>query len=253
MSDSLPTTPEEYRAWWAENTDVAYYTCWCGCGQLTTISKQNNKNRGWVLGEPMRYIPGHQNLKDTAILTTEYQQWWTQMYPDIPFGRCICGCGQATEIADRSRPSRMQVIGQPKRHIEGHRRRKTSHNYVVDEQTGCWLWHGAHDEKGYAMIGGTRAHLNYYRRFVGPIPDGLEIDHLCQVRRCVNPSHLRLVSHTENMRRAKNTKLTLEKARRIRALRVEGHSASEIGEMFGVSRDMVYRICRGEYWKESPE
>jgi len=75
-----------------------------------------------------------------------------------------------------------------------------------DDRTGCWLWTANRCGKGYAMFsaGGTmrRCHRWAYEHFVGPIPEGLEIDHLCRVRHCVNPSHLEPVTHEENLRRA---------------------------------------------------
>lgn len=70
----------------------------------------------------------------------------------------------------------------------------------------CWLWTGVINVDGYAMFwNGKRtigAHRWSYEHFVGPIPKGLELDHLCRVRHCVNPSHLEPVTHQENVRRA---------------------------------------------------
>jgi hypothetical protein len=72
----------------------------------------------------------------------------------------------------------------------------------------CWLWFGARSG-GYGSfifsIGSRRrtvAHLYGYERFVGPIPAGKELDHLCRNRRCVNPEHLEPVTHLENIRRS---------------------------------------------------
>lgn len=70
---------------------------------------------------------------------------------------------------------------------------------------GCWEWIGFHDRLGYARIqvgrSGWMAHRIAYETFIGPIPDGLELDHLCRNRGCVNPTHLEPVTHLENMRR----------------------------------------------------
>ena len=75
--------------------------------------------------------------------------------------------------------------------------------YVVDNETGCWLWIRSLDGKGYGMFGSAgRAHRWSYKKFVGPIPGGFELDHLCRVRRCVNPAHLEPVTHEENVRRS---------------------------------------------------
>ena len=76
----------------------------------------------------------------------------------------------------------------------------------LDILTGCWIWKGGekHSFYGYFKIKGKskRAHRVSYEHWNGKIPEGLEIDHLCRVRRCVNPQHLEAVTHLENMRRA---------------------------------------------------
>lgn len=82
--------------------------------------------------------------------------------------------------------------------------------YFSDRTGKCWIWLGKRDRDGYGEIrisqGGrkfhARAHRASYETYVGPIPDGLEIDHLCGNTSCVNPRHLEPVTHAENMRRA---------------------------------------------------
>ena len=71
---------------------------------------------------------------------------------------------------------------------------------------GCWIWNSAKDGKGYGIfcLGyrvSVRAHRISYQIFVGPIPPGLQLDHLCRVRNCVNPKHLQPVTGIENYRR----------------------------------------------------
>lgn len=77
--------------------------------------------------------------------------------------------------------------------------------WTPEPNTGCWLWTGPVDRKGYGYLwsGGRRgrhlkAHRVAYELFQKPIPVGLTIDHLCRVRCCVNPEHLEAVSMRVN-------------------------------------------------------
>lgn len=70
----------------------------------------------------------------------------------------------------------------------------------------CWLWTGATDQRGYGRFSPGRtekylAHRWSYEYHRAEIPDGLQIDHLCRVKSCVNPWHLEPVTAAENMRR----------------------------------------------------
>jgi HNH endonuclease len=73
--------------------------------------------------------------------------------------------------------------------------------------SGCWLWTAA-TNNGYALLWDNerqklvKAHRVAYELFIGAIPDGLELDHLCRVRHCVNPEHLEPVTRSENMLRS---------------------------------------------------
>jgi hypothetical protein len=76
----------------------------------------------------------------------------------------------------------------------------------VNKTGDCWLWTAGLDKDGYGRfrVSPTRlakAHRFAYEVSVGPIPDGLEIDHLCFVRSCVRPQHLEAVTHDENLAR----------------------------------------------------
>lgn len=74
--------------------------------------------------------------------------------------------------------------------------------YLVEVPTGCWIWIGSIDRYGYGRIhGGEHAHRVFYEEHVGPIPPGLQLDHLCRVTLCVNPDHLEPVTAAENQRR----------------------------------------------------
>lgn len=75
----------------------------------------------------------------------------------------------------------------------------------LNAETGCWEWTGKTNERGYGYIQigrqSRRAHRVAYEAFLGEVPDGLVLDHLCRVRNCMNPAHLEPVSHAENVRR----------------------------------------------------
>ena len=71
--------------------------------------------------------------------------------------------------------------------------------------SGCWLWTAAVLPDGYAALWNGRrmakAHRVIYELLRGPVPVGLDLDHLCRVRCCVNPDHLEPVTRRENIRR----------------------------------------------------
>lgn len=79
----------------------------------------------------------------------------------------------------------------------------------VEKTDGCWVWRGRivkHRYRGgygiFDIAGKSKlAHRISYEWLVGPIAEGLELDHLCRNRSCVNPAHLEPVTHEENMRR----------------------------------------------------
>lgn len=80
--------------------------------------------------------------------------------------------------------------------------------HISQAETGCWLWLGSIDRCGYgkinAEVNGRReslAHRASYFCFRGEdVPVGLEIDHICKTRSCINPEHLRAVTHADNVR-----------------------------------------------------
>lgn len=78
----------------------------------------------------------------------------------------------------------------------------------VDKTETCWLWTGPVNSYGYGRLAinghQVMAHRLSYEFFVGPIPEGLTLDHLCRVRRCVRPEHLEPVTNAENVLRGES-------------------------------------------------
>ena len=70
-----------------------------------------------------------------------------------------------------------------------------------EPNSGCWLWTGATNDKGYGRHRSTLAHRASLSLSGISIPAGKEVDHLCRVRCCVNPAHLEVVTHRENLLR----------------------------------------------------
>lgn len=126
----------------------------------------------------------------------------------------------------------------------------------VEKTDACWLWTGAIEENGYGVFnmgadagGRSRlAHVWGYEHFVGPVPVGLELDHVkangCTNRNCVNyESHLEPVTHQENMRRSSCLKLSDDDVRQAWMLIQAGSSVRAAGREFGISHSgLTYRL-----------
>lgn len=125
-----------------------------------------------------------------------------------PSGLCWCGCGALAPIAKMTKSAQLNFKGYPVRFIPGHHKRKSVAplaGYVIDVTTGCWNWSLCKNKKGYGKLShGNKdylAHRYIYEKHIGPIPFDMELDHICLNTSCVNPSHLEVVTKTENLRR----------------------------------------------------
>lgn len=116
----------------------------------------------------------------------------------------------------------------------------------------CWEWMGARFQgSGYAMVtvdrNPRRGHRYIYELLVGPIPDGLTLDHLCMVRHCVNPTHLEPVTNGENQRRSPFT-LAGANARKTHCPR--GHEYDAENTCYSGGRRHC-RACRREKYAKT--
>ena len=102
----------------------------------------------------------------------------------------------------------------------------------------CWAWTDWLGKSGYGQffIGKRRfiAHRFSYEHYRGAVPSGLELDHLCRVRHCVNPYHLEPVTHAENMRRGDNA---------MRGFCVHGHPFDAANTRWKSGKFGRYRRC----------
>jgi hypothetical protein len=173
-----------------------------------------------------------------------------------PSGLCMCGCGAKTHLATRTRPTRGDVRGQPVRYVKAHNTYPPVPQYIVDPTSGCWVWQRTTDASGYGQMRANRqtayAHRVFWEREHGRIPGGLQLDHLCRNRRCVNPDHMELVTTRENTRRGANARLSADVAARLRKLRAGGMSIRALADLFGISQSHTGKIARGESWREDP-
>lgn len=101
------------------------------------------------------------------------------------------------------------------------------HSYYIKVESGCWEWQNYLDEDGYGQFvekdrSPVKAHRFSYEFYIGKIPDGLFVCHDCDNPKCVNPAHLFVGTHQDNMDDMKN------KNRQSR----RGNPKNENGEYF---------------------
>lgn len=133
---------------------------------------------------------------------------------------------------------------------------------VPEPNSGCWLWPTG-KRYGQFWYGGRAmsAHRAAWLLLRGPIPDGLQVLHRCDMPPCVNPAHLFLGTQLVNRRdamekgrvasgeRVGNAILTVGLADEIRALHGAGHGPTAIGKRLGLKRVTVSAVTTGRNWR----
>lgn len=112
----------------------------------------------------------------------------------------------------------------------------------LDRRMGCLEWTGCvNPVTGYGEFGDSRklhlAHRWSYEHFVGPIPEGMHIDHLCNNRRCVCPSHLEAVTQGENNQRSWDRRTKITHCKR-------GHEFTDENTIYRPRKGRECRTCR---------
>jgi hypothetical protein len=110
---------------------------------------------------------------------------------------------------------------------------RTFMNKFIAQPNGCWKWLGKPDRDGYGEFHSNylktkRAHRIAYELLCEPIPQGLVIDHLCLNRKCVNPTHMEIVTNKQNVLRG--TGFTAQNAKKTHCLK--GHDLSKTGRIY---------------------
>jgi hypothetical protein len=131
-------------------------------------------------------------------------------------------------------------------------------HYIIDPETGCWVWRLG-TSRGYPLTsGGRRAHRVQYAALVGPIPDGHDIHHVCENKACVNPEHLEPKlrgPHRQDHQRAAKTTLTTELVVEIRERAATVTQRGDLGRLaaeYSIRPQYLSDIVTGRRWTEAP-
>lgn len=128
----------------------------------------------------------------------------------------------------------------------------TRPEYVVDPETGCWIWQRTVSLHGYGKLtrGGRSwaAHRWYYLQARGSLPKR-DLHHICGVRLCVNPDHLEPHTRAEHSHAKEDgrTPLTWEIVREIRASSLPNGA---LAEKYGVQKPAIVRIRKNYRWHD---
>jgi predicted XRE-type DNA-binding protein len=132
----------------------------------------------------------------------------------------------------------------------GSKRLQHYSNYIKKMDNGCWHWMWTLTINGYAAYGKIKGfHIFLYEQKYGPVPDGLELGHSCRTRHCVNPDHVRPITHTINMREANHIKVSEQIVEEIRRIYVQGNISQRVlAGRYGISQQLVSNILRNKAW-----
>lgn len=138
-------------------------------------------------------------------------------------------------------------------------------NYKLIDNNGCWIWKKCTNQQGYGIIRARRknllAHRLSYELFKKENPGEKEVCHMCDIPICINPEHLFLGTHSENMKDALrkkrhpreenhyNAKLNTEMVKSIKNLLRNKLSLRKIAKLYNVSASAINSISLNRSWK----
>lgn len=119
---------------------------------------------------------------------------------------------------------------------------------IIFNSKGCWEWIGCVNYRGYGVFKVEQksqlVHRVSYQLLKGIIPNGLELDHLCRNRICINPHHLEAVTHKENLRRGLNGFIGALK-QRLKTHCPKGHEYTKENTRIHISKkNQKSRLCK---------
>ena len=140
------------------------------------------------------------------------------------------------------------------------------------DANGCWLWRGSTAKMGYGQLSlhdtKRSVHVLAYEVFIGPVPEGLEVCHKCDVKRCCNPDHFFAGTHAENVKDmwAKGrgsppptlegeahplAHVSDERVREAIRLRKSGMHQRDVAKLFGVGQGTIWRWVHGRVRRDA--
>lgn|SRR5262245_43813701 len=185
--------------------------------------------------------------------------------------RQCCGCGKSFQAdASECRRGKARFCSRPC--AAAHRQPPLVNRFwaKVIKGDGCWLWTGTIINTGYGQIRESRSgtersfstHRLSWELHFGPIPDGMQVLHRCDVRACVRPDHLFLGTvrdnHADKVRKGRQTrgvmifcaKLDDATVREIRRRYAAGGSTQQaLADEFGVTKPHIWQIINRRRWK----
>lgn len=185
-----------------------------------------------------RHVASTYGISHSGVVNIRNGKSWRHVYERVILGKSV-------SISDKSH----------------HLAKLFDECYEPEPNTGCWLWNGGWTERKYGVCSTKKvvlAHRDSYVRHKGDIPDGLFVCHKCDTPCCVNPDHLFLGTHDENMRDMvnkgrgptgeKNPMSKLSEAQ-VLYIRSSKMSQKKLAVEMGCAQSAISRIKNGLRWK----